>query len=131
MRQTSDRWGRPDRPRRPGRSSNWRRRRGAGTAIRAVTKYLDLRVRCRITTTPILLLRFPDGDVEYRSTRGELPVGTRIRTRGREWRIARYEGTGAFVEAVDEEPSGAPSGPASTPLGLGDDPLTLEILSAA
>ena len=32
--------------------------------------------------TPIILLRFPDGDVEYRSTGGELPVGVLVRSRG-------------------------------------------------
>ena len=82
-----------------------------------------------IPTTPILLLRFPDGDVEYRSTRGELPVGTRVRARGSEWRIARYQGTSAYLEPLDDA-SGAPGSPLATPLGLGDDPLTLEILSA-
>jgi len=40
--------------------------------------------------TPILLLRFPDGDVEYRSTRGELSVGAVIRSRGAKWRVREY-----------------------------------------
>ena len=71
-----------------------------------------------IPTTPILLLRFPDGDVEYRSTRGELPVGTRVRARGSEWRIARYQGTCAYLEAL-VNPSGAPGSPPATPIGLG------------
>ena len=83
-----------------------------------------------IPTTPILLLRFPDGDVEYRSTRGDLPVGTQVRARGREWRIARYEGTSAYLEPLDD-PSGAPTSPLTTPIGLGDEPLTVEVLSAA
>ena len=51
--------------------------------------------------------------------------------RGSEWRIARYEGTTAFLEALVEDPSGAPSGPTVNPLGLGDEPLTREILSVA
>lgn len=83
-----------------------------------------------IPTTPILLLRFPDGDVEYRSTRGELPVGAVIRSRGSMWRIQRYERTTAFLEPVDD-PAGAPPGPTLSPTGLGDEPLTVEILSAA
>jgi len=33
------------------------------------------------------------------------------------------------LEAADDT-SGAPSSPPATPIGLGDDPLTLEILSA-
>jgi hypothetical protein len=68
--------------------------------------------------------------VEYRSTRGEMPVGARIRTRGQEWRIVRYEGTAALVEPIEVEASGAPTGPPVNPLGLGDEPLTVEILSA-
>ena len=82
-----------------------------------------------IPTTPILLLRFPDGDVEYRSTRGELPLGAQIRARGAEWRIARYDGATAFLEVLQEDAAGAPGGPTLSPIGLDAAPLTLEILA--
>jgi hypothetical protein len=56
-------------------------------------------------------------------------VGTRVRARGSEWRIARYLESSAYLEPL-EDPSGAPGSPLATPIGLGDEPLTLEILSA-
>jgi hypothetical protein len=46
------------------------------------------------------------------------------------WRVRRYEGSTAFLEAVDD-PAGAPGGSATLPTGLTDEPLTLEILSVA
>jgi hypothetical protein len=46
------------------------------------------------------------------------------------WRIQRYERSSAFLEAADD-PAGAPGGPTLSPTGLGDEPLTVEILSAA
>jgi hypothetical protein len=88
-----------------------------------------LRVRCGIPTTPILLLRFPDGDVEYRSTRGELPVGSLVRTRGTLWRVREYNGEAAYLE-VAEAPPGPAGGPVVIPDPLGDTPLTLEIVPA-
>jgi len=76
------------------------------------------------------LLRFPDGDVEHRSTRGELPVGTMIRSRGRQWRIARFENEAAILEAADKSSNdGAPGGAVTSPDPLGDTPLTVDILS--
>jgi len=80
-----------------------------------------------IPHTPILLLRFPDGDVEHRSTRGELPVGTIVRSRGTLWRITRFENDAAILEAAAVD--GAPGGPVVSPDPLGDTPLTLEIFS--
>jgi len=84
-----------------------------------------------IPSTPILILRFPDGDVEYRSTRGELPVGTLIRARGTLWRVRRYDGDAAFLEEAEPQPgsAGAPI-VIPDPLG-GDTPLTLEVLTEA
>jgi hypothetical protein len=46
------------------------------------------------------------------------------------WRVRSYDAGTAYLEAA-EEPEGAPGGPTATPIGLGDDPLTVEILSAA
>ena len=87
----------------------------------------------RIPTTPIHVLRFPDGDFEYRSTRGELPVGTLLRARGSLWRVRRFEGNSAFLESaeasVDVETHGGPSGPLVIPDPLGDKPLTLEVIA--
>jgi len=84
--------------------------------------------------TPILLLRFPDGDVEYRSTRGELSVGAVIRSRGAMWRVREYVRDAALLEpadppAVDGAPT--PRGLTVVPTGLGEEPLTVEILTAA
>ena len=84
--------------------------------------------------TPILTLRFPDGDVEHRSTRGELTLGAVIRARGALWRVREYLGQTVLLEPAEPLPvDGAPtpSAPTVIPTGLGDDPLTVEILSAA
>jgi hypothetical protein len=85
----------------------------------------------RIPTTPIHILRFPDGDFEYRSTRGELPVGTLLRARGSLWRVMRFEGSSAFLESAEAsvEAHGGPSGPLVIPDPLGDKPLTLEVIA--
>jgi len=83
--------------------------------------------------TRILLLRFPDGDVEYRST-VELPVGTVIRSRGTVWRVREYVRNAAVLEAVDMpavDGAPTPSGLTIVPTGLGEEPLTVEILAAA
>jgi hypothetical protein len=73
------------------------------------------------------MLRFPDGDVEYRSTRGELPIGALVRSRGSQWRVRRYESGAAILEEV--EAPGAPGGPVVTHSPLGDEPVTLEVLA--
>jgi hypothetical protein len=79
-------------------------------------------------STPILILRFPDGDVEHRSTRGELPVGTELRSRGALWRISRYVGDAAMLESAERsDPAGG--APSVIPSPLGDDPITLEVLA--
>ena len=81
--------------------------------------------------TPILILRFPDGDVEWRSTRGELPVGAKVRARGTVWRIREYaEGGAAILESAEVPVEGAAGGALANPLGF-DEPLTVEILAAA
>jgi hypothetical protein len=81
-------------------------------------------------TTPILILRFPDGDVEHRSTRGELPVGALVRARGALWRIRSYQGDAAILEP-DEDTEGAVGGPVTLPNAFDDTPLTLEVLAVA
>jgi hypothetical protein len=83
---------------------------------------------------PILILRFPDGDVEHRSTPRELTVGTRIRARGTLWRVTARTGNAVHLEPYEEEAvDGAPTPTVSTivPTALGDEPLIIEILSAA
>ena len=82
--------------------------------------------------TPILILRFPDGDVEWRSTQSELPVGAKVRARGTLWRIREYSDGGAAVLEVFEVPGvGTPGSPAVNPTPIGDQPLTVEVLAAA
>jgi hypothetical protein len=78
--------------------------------------------------TPILILRFPDGDAEHRSTRGELPVGTLVRSRGTLWRVRRFNGTAAYLEKAESQP-GPAGGPAVVLNPLGDSPLTVEVLA--
>jgi hypothetical protein len=57
-------------------------------------------------------------------------VGTVIRSRGRQWRIARFENEAAILEAAEESGTdGAPGGAVTSPDPLGDTPLTVEILS--
>jgi hypothetical protein len=76
-----------------------------------------------------MLLRFPDGDVEYRSTRGELPVGALVRARGSLWRVRAHEGGAAMLDACEGEPEGAAGGPVTLPDTFDDKPLTLEVLA--
>ena len=53
-----------------------------------------------------------------------------IRSRGRQWRIARFENEAAILEAADESGNdGAPGGAVTSRDPLGDTPLTVEILS--
>jgi hypothetical protein len=84
----------------------------------------------QIPKTPIFILRFPDGDVEYRSTRGELPIGTVIRARGALWRIRAYDGGAAMLE-THEPAEGAVGGSVKLPDPFDDKPLTLEVLATA
>jgi hypothetical protein len=75
--------------------------------------------------TPIVVLRFPDGEVEWRTTPGELPVGTLVRARGALWRIFESDGRAVvLVEASHEDQ--AKHGPAMKPSPLGDEPFLLE-----
>jgi hypothetical protein len=78
-----------------------------------------------------MILRFPDGDVEYRSTRGELPTGALVRARGTTWRVRSFTGRVALLESAEQpvDGDGAAGGPVVIPTPLGDQPLTLEILS--
>ena len=82
-----------------------------------------------IPTTPVLILRFPDGDVEHRTTRGELPVGALVRARGALWRVKSYRGPAATLEPADPSSDGAPGQPLVSPDAIGDTPKTDEIMS--
>jgi hypothetical protein len=82
-----------------------------------------------IPTTPILILRFPDGDVEHRTTRGELPIGAAVRARGTLWRVKGYRASAAILEPADSSSNGAPGQPLVTPDALGDTTMTVEIMS--
>ena len=85
-----------------------------------------------IPTTPILILRFPDGDVEWRSTRGEMPVGAIVRARGVDWRVRAHVDHTVELEPVDSDGAAGPAGgPVTRPTPLGDRPLTFEILQEA
>ena len=77
--------------------------------------------------TPILLLRFPDGDVEYRSTGSALPVGVLVRSRGALWRVRAHErGTVILAEASLEDQ--ASHGPVTAPTPIGERPVLLETI---
>ena len=79
----------------------------------------------------VLLLRFPDGDVEYRSTLADIVEGTQVRARGTSWRVRSINGLTVTLEAVETAaPDGASAGPVVIPDPLGDKPLTFEILAA-
>ena len=82
--------------------------------------------------TPILALRFPDGEVEYRSTRGELPIGAQVRARGRLWRVREYSESGAAIlESADVPGVGTPGARTVNPSPIGDEPMTIEVLVPA
>ena len=82
--------------------------------------------------TPILILRFPDGDVQYQSTRGELPVGAKIRARGTFWRIREYAAGGAAIlEVFEVLGQGTPGSRTINPTPIGDEPMTIEVLAVA
>jgi len=84
----------------------------------------------RIPSTPITLLRFPDGESEWRSTRGELPIGTLVRSRGALWRVRDYDGDALLLEEASLEAQ-ALHGPVVRPSPLGDEPTLLEAVTAA
>jgi hypothetical protein len=82
--------------------------------------------------TPILGLRFPDGDVEYRSTSGELPIGAQVRARGTLWRISEYGENGtAILESAEVPGEGTAGGRTVNPTPIGDEPMTVEVLVEA
>jgi hypothetical protein len=83
-----------------------------------------------VPSTPIAKIRFPDGDVEYRTTRSALEVGARIRSRGVVWRVTGYDGSTVLV-VRDESISVAPSIDQALPYPLGVEPPTIEILAVA
>ncbi len=78
-----------------------------------------------IPSTPILILRFPDGDAEYRSTQGELPVGVLVRSRGTLWRVRAHQNGTAFLEPASPEDA-AIHGPVADPTPFGEQSITLE-----
>ena len=77
--------------------------------------------------TPIFLLRFPDGDVEWRSTSGELPIGVLIRSRGALWRVQAHEGGAVILQEASLEDQ-ASHGPVTTPTPIGDRQVLLETI---
>jgi hypothetical protein len=77
--------------------------------------------------TPILLLRFPDGEAEWRSSRGELPIGTLVRSRGVLWRVRDYDGEAVLLEEASLEDQ-IMRGPIVKPSPLGDEPTLLETI---
>lgn len=80
--------------------------------------------------TPVVRIRFPDGEIEYRTTRGQLEVGTRINSRGVIWRVTGYDRHTVLVERADA-PRAAPPIGETLPLPLGVEPPTVEILTVA
>ena len=81
--------------------------------------------------TPIVILRFPDGEVEYRSTQGELPIGAQIRARGCLWRVRKYTESGAAIlESAEVPGQGTPGSRTVNPSPIGDEPMTIEVLAA-
>ncbi len=78
------------------------------------------------------MLRFPDGDVQYQSTRGELPIGSQIRARGCVWRVRAYTDTGAAIlELPEVQGHGTPGNRNVNPSPIGDEPMTVEVLAEA
>jgi hypothetical protein len=84
-------------------------------------------------------LRFPDGDGEYRTTEVDLKVGTRIRSRGREWVIVSVTDGLAVLDwpKTDDGSDGqgqasvqVPAAPPAKPSPTGDEPIVLEALEA-
>ena len=80
--------------------------------------------------TRIVLLRFPDGDVQYRSNEGELPVGVLVRSRGALWRVRASENGTVILDAASLEDQ-ASHGPVTTPTPIGERPVLLETILAA
>jgi hypothetical protein len=82
--------------------------------------------------TPILALRFPDGDVEYRSTRSALPIGAQVRARGTVWRIREFGENGTAILELAEVPGEATAGGSTVnPTPIGDEPMSIEVLVEA
>jgi len=80
-----------------------------------------------MTDTKIILLRFPDGDVEYRSSGSDLPIGVLVRSRGALWRVRAHErGAVILVEASLEDQ--ASHGPVTAPTPLGERQVLLETI---
>ena len=79
--------------------------------------------------SPILVLRFPDGDVEYRSTQGDLPIGVLVRSRGALWRVRAHEGGAVLLEEASLEDQ-ASHGPVTAPTPISDRPVLLETVLA-
>ena len=77
--------------------------------------------------TRIALLRFPDGDVEWRSTSKELPIGVLVRSRGALWRVQAHEGGAVILKEASLEDQ-ASHGPVTTPTPIGDRPVLLETI---
>ena len=78
--------------------------------------------------TQIILLRFPDGDVEYRSSGSELPVGVLVRSRGALWRVQAHTERGAVILAEASVEDQASHGPVTAPTPLGERQVLLETI---
>jgi hypothetical protein len=77
--------------------------------------------------TPIVILRFPDGEVEWRSANVQLPVGTLVRSRGALWRVrSSDDGTVVLDEASPDDQ--VVHGPVMKPSPLGDESMLLETI---
>ena len=77
--------------------------------------------------TQIILLRFPDGDVEYRSSGSELPVGVLVRSRGALWRVRKSDGSTVILDEASPEDQ-ASHGPVTAPTPIGERPVLLETI---
>ena len=80
-----------------------------------------------MTDTKIILLRFPDGDVEYRSSGSDLPIGVLVRSRGALWRVRAHE-RGAVILAEASLQDQASHGPVTAPTPLGERQVLLETI---
>ena len=80
------------------------------------------------SSTPILTLRFPDGEVEHRTTESELPLGVLVRARGVLWRVAGYERSAVILELAGAEDRARHGPEATDPTALGKTPIQLETI---
>ncbi len=80
-----------------------------------------------MSDTPLLRIRFPDGEVEIRWNTSELPIGVLVRSRGALWRVSQYSGGTAMLEPASLEDQ-ASHGPVVRPTPLDERPILLETI---